>query len=94
MTEGRHCKRDGSLQAQEVLILKLPYVVQAALMKKQLILRYDDFYFTHTIDPEYHKELYSAVIGARYGGYANSETIIGAEFAANVKPKPIRKLHW
>ena len=45
------------------------------------------------MDPEYHKELYNAVKGARYGGYANSETIIGAELAAKVKPKPIRKLH-
>ena len=44
------------------------------------------------IAPKYHKELYIEVIGPRYGGYAISETSIGAALAANVKPNPMRKL--
>ena len=48
---------------------------------------------THTMLPQYHMELYSAVRGARYAGYEISVTNIGAAFDAKVRPKPIRKLH-
>lgn len=44
------------------------------------------------MDPAYHRELYIEVRAARCGGYAISVTIMGAAFAAKVKPKPIRKL--
>ena len=47
---------------------------------------------TDTIDPAYHKELYIEVNEARYGGYEISDTSIVAEFAANVRPNPIRNL--
>lgn len=42
--------------------------------------------------PEYHRELYKEVSGALYGGYAISETNIGAAFVAKVNPNPIKKL--
>ena len=45
------------------------------------------------IDPKYQRELYIEVAGARCGGYATSETSIGAEFAANVNPNPIKNLN-
>jgi hypothetical protein len=46
----------------------------------------------YTILPEYQRELYKEVKGARYVGYETSVTNIGAALAAKVKPKPMRKL--
>lgn len=47
---------------------------------------------TYTIAPEYHRELYIDVKGARYVGYEISVINMGAALAAKVSPKPIKKL--
>lgn len=42
--------------------------------------------------PEYQRELYIEVKDARFVGYAISVINMGAAFAANVRPKPMRNL--
>ena len=49
---------------------------------------------THKTIDTYHSVLYSDDTGPRCAGYAISMTRMGAEEAANVRPKPIKNLKY